>query len=144
MVYMTFFFTSLAVMVVAMCVFGFLSTRGEQRERTRQLELKTQLVERALESGAIDDDMSRELLDVVTGKADQAERSSGTSQAFVLGWLGLFAGLAMIGTWAVGGNNEWYEPGVLTSLVSFGLLSLPIAMREMRRHRDASGVAEEV
>ena len=54
---------------------------------------------------------------------------------FVVGWIGLFTGIAL---WVVGmgfGPEELGFTGVITALVSFGVVTVPMALREVERRR---------
>lgn len=140
----------LTAAAVAMFLFTFLASRNEQRERSRRLQLRTDLVERALESGAIDESTKRELLDVVTGKVEQARKDAakeagvgaGSKTLFVLGWLGLFAGLGMLTLHLLEAGDYWFIPAILTSTVGFGALSMPLAMRELHARRELGRTSE--
>ena len=91
------------------------------------------LVERALESGAIDEATKRELLAAVAHRGRRPQ--AGVHPIFVLGWVGLFAGLGMIGISLE--QPRWWPPAILVTAISFGVLSVPLAAREMQSRKHA-------
>lgn len=117
-------FPLLVVAIVFVYVFLVYQTKHRHRDRERRIEL----VERALESGAIDDTTKRELVAAVVGGS-----TSGMHPLLAVGWIGLFAGLGMIGL-AFGDYPMW-RPGIMTTAISFGVVSLPLASRELNQRR---------
>ena len=121
---------SVAIPIVLLSfTFAYLMSRLKvcDRERGR----RAALLERALDSGAIDDATKRELLAAVTGKPTTARGHS----VLVAGWIGLSVGIGLI-VLAMMHRMSW-EPAILITAVSFGVLSVPMAMREMQARRHA-------
>ena len=114
--------------IVFFFVYLIVRISAHERDQRRRIDL----VERALESGVIDDATKRELLEVVT---HQRKRGAGPHPVFALGWVGLFAGLGMIGISM--DQYHWWPAGLLTTAVSFGVLSVPLAAREMQSRKHA-------
>lgn len=117
------------VLVGTVFFFVYLMSRAGAREREQKRRLE--LVEKALESGAIDERTKRELVEAVTAKPPGLAHP-----LFLIGWVGLFAGIGMI---VLATTNQPYlwEPAILTAAVSFGVLSVPIASRELQSRRHA-------
>ena len=120
----------LPVFIVGL-VFSFVYLLVRLSARERDQRRRIELVERALENGAIDDQTKRELLGAVTNK----RTPTGYHPLFLLGWVGLFAGLGMIGISM--GNDHWLSPAIMTTAVSFGVLSVPLAARELQSRKHA-------
>jgi hypothetical protein len=111
-------------------LFIYLMTRVTAREREQRRRME--LIERALESGSVDESIKKELLAAVTDKRRPGHR---THPVFLLGWVGLCAGVGMM---VIALNySYWWEPAILTTAISFGVLSVPIAAREIQSRRHA-------
>ena len=122
--------TELPIYIVGIVFFFvYLMTRVSSREKVQKARLE--LVERALESGAIDESTKRELLEAVTRKPQSLAHP-----LVLLGWIGLFAGIGMIVLASMDDAYLW-KPAILTTAISFGVLSLPIASRELQSRRHA-------
>ena len=98
------------------------------RRRAEADDRRITLLDRALRSGSLDDATRRELLAVLRA---EGRRQHGAG-AFAFGWVLLMAGLGMLA--ATIADHDWLVPGVLTAAVGFGILSVPIARRELH-HR---------
>ena len=114
-------------------VFGFVylivRISAHEKDQRRRIEL----VERALDSGAIDAQTKRELVETVAN----ARAKAGPGAVFSLGWVGLFAGLGMIGTGLALEPYDWWPAGIMTTAISFGVLSIPLAARELQSRKHA-------
>ena len=115
-----------------------LSLRAKQRtERAR-------LIEKALSSGSLDEETRAALLEHLSGRSRRPEWLSTLYQhflflskhaLFVLGWLGLFTGIALFIAGMGFNLQELGIAGVITALVSFGVVTVPLALREVERRR---------
>lgn len=127
--YLAFRGTELPIAIVGIVfVFVYLLVRINVRERMQKRRIE--LVETAVRSGAIDAATKRELVAAVTGE----RRPRRTAHPlFLVGWVGLFVGAAMIVISAQMGHMEhMLAPGILVTAISFAVLSLPIAARELQ------------
>jgi len=121
------------VIVAIVFVFVYLRSRVVAHERTQKR--KIELVERALESGVLDQATKRELVQAITGRAPRR----GTHWLFLLGWIGLFVGVALV---ILGvDNDDLWPAAIVVTCVSFAVLTIPIASRELhaRAHTEAEG-----
>ena len=118
--------------ILIVFLFVYLVIRLSTREK--ELRRRIELVERALESGAIDDETKRQLLEAVTNRRHGL--APGHHPVFVIGWVGLFAGLGMMGI-ATTGLYHWWPAAIMTTAISFGVLSVPLAARELQSRRHA-------
>lgn len=124
--------------VAVVFAFIYLTVRLQTREREARLERerKYRLLEKALESGAIDEATKRRLVETVA-RPEGAAGPPGGSPAVVLGaigWIGIFVGAALL---VVGylGEEDLMHPGMLVALISFGLVSVPFALRELNARK---------
>ena len=124
--------------VAVVFAFIYLTVRLQTREREARLERerKYRLLEKALESGSIDEATKRQLVELVA-RGEGAVRPSGVSRSAVLaaiGWIGIFVGVALL---AVGyqGEEDLMRAGMLVALTSFGLVSVPFALRELNARK---------
>ncbi|MEM7201887.1 MAG: hypothetical protein AAF628_16590 [Planctomycetota bacterium] len=113
--------------------FIYLMTRTTARER--ESKRRIELVEKALSHGHIDEATKREMLAAVTGQRDATGRISPTMAA---GWVGLFVGLGLTAAALIGAGDarDLWLPAVMTTAISFGVISLPLAQRELQDRRD--------
>ena len=103
--------------------FVYLTSRASARERDQKRRIE--LIERALQSGVVDDATKRELLAAV---ANDTWYGAHGRPSFLFGWIGLFVGIGLI--ILAMDDGELWKPAVIISAISFGVLSLPIAARE--------------
>ena len=99
-------------------------------QRDSENKRNTALIEKALDNGTIDEATKRQLLERVAGQ------KKGPSSIFMFGWVGLFVGLGML-VLGMADSDDWLVPAVLTTAISFGVLSTPIAMRELQARQQA-------
>lgn len=97
------------------------------------------LLEEALKSPHLDRPTIESLTFQLTGHRAPRNQGTGRFMAFVLavGWLGMFVG---IGLWITGEMTRVSEltmAGVLVSLIGFGVLTYPFALRELEARRQA-------
>ncbi len=132
------------VPVIAL-VFGFVLVVIVLGTRAKQKSERMRLMEKALQASSLDDETRRVLLDQLSGRNQQRPEWLATlsqhlaflsrNAFFVVGWIGLFTGIAL---WVVGmgfGPEEMGFAGVITALVSFGVVTVPMALREVERRR---------
>ena len=121
----------MTVWIVAI-VFGFvyMVTRISAKEKAERRRLD--LIERALDSGAIDEATQRELVASVVKRPTQR-----MPWLFVAGWIGLFVGVGLIVVGSMSHRMDYMLPqAIMVVTVSFAVLSLPIAAREFTSRTD--------
>ncbi len=120
-----------AVAIVAIVfVFVYLILRIATREREQKRRLD--LVAQALQAGQLDERLRHELLGAVAAPGPK------TPIWVVLGWLGLFAGIGLLIVAATTNERDMWPAGIMVTAVSFAVLSLPIAAREMQGRKTAA------
>jgi hypothetical protein len=102
-------------------------------------EDRRRLLEEAIRSGA-DRQVIEALTWHATGARPQQPRAAGGAAMAVLlaiGWITLFVG---VGVGVLGGMSGWDDTigaGVLVSIIGFGLVTYPFALRELEARRAA-------
>jgi hypothetical protein len=111
---------------------GMQTRAKERRERLR-------IIEEAIRSGNLEPQAQDELVQELTGRRirrhDLQPRPAWNPSRllFGLGWLGLFVGVGVLIVGGVIGEDEALAAGGIISAISFGVMSLPMAMRELDR-----------
>lgn len=113
--------------------------------RAKQKGDRMRLMEKTLQAGSLDDETRSVLLDRLSGRDKQRPEWVSTlyqhllflsrHAVFVVGWIGLFIGIAMLVVGMGFGPGEMGYAGVFTALVSFGIVTVPLALREVERRR---------
>ena len=113
--------------------------------RAKQKGDRMRLMEKALKAGSLDDETRRVLLDQLSGRNKQRPAWLTTlsqhllflskNALFVVGWIGLFTGISLLVVGMSFGPEELGIAGIITSLVSFGVVTVPMALREVERRR---------
>jgi hypothetical protein len=105
---------------------------------------RLQTIQRVIQAGQLDENTRQALREILAPNALQRSRdglirSSGrllTRLLFVVGWLMMVIGGALFfGMLAMGGNSSDIEGAGIATAVGFGIVSLPIAMREFEARR---------
>ena len=109
----------------------------EHRAKTRADNVR--LLEEALKSPSVDRATLETLTYQLTGTRPLHKAGTSRFMAVVLaiGWIGLFTGL---GLWLAGymtRNDSMTIAGMITSIVGFGLVTYPFALRELEARRQA-------
>ena len=107
--------------------------------RARARSERVQLLEQALQNPSVDRAALEKLAAQLTG-APAASRGARVSTAAVLalGWLALFAGA---GVWVLGEllhELTVTAGGIAASIIGFGLVTYPFALRELQARRSES------
>jgi hypothetical protein len=109
----------------------------EQRSAARLQNVK--LLEEALKNPALDRATIESLTYQLTGA--RPPRASGPSRAaatlLAIGWVALFTGLGVAGIGGILHEDEAVAGGFLVSLIGFGLVTYPFALRELEARRQA-------
>lgn len=126
----------LAVIVVPICLFILLKNMLEQRATARSENVR--LLEEALKNPAVDRATIETLTYQLTGHRPPRSNHPTRFMAVVLaiGWLALFTG---IGIMVIGsmlpGEDEVCAAGALVSIIGFGLVTYPFALRELEARK---------
>ena len=128
---------ALFVVPVLITVFVFSLVKGFMDQRAKAQSDRVQLLEEALKNPAIDRGTIETLAYQLTGAHKRAHQRGGRLLALVLalGWLALFTGS---GIWVLGevvGERDAVAGGIITSIVGFGLVTYPFALRELESRR---------
>lgn len=126
----TFAIAALGILVVPMIfVFAYVMSRLNFRMRERMQRL--QVMQKALDKGVIGPTEKQVLIDGMAHEAPRWEEGALIRRYPIatVAWLGLFAGIGFL----VSGERHLEEPGMILTVASFGLITLPLALREMVR-----------
>jgi hypothetical protein len=135
--------------LIMMVLFGAISFWVWISHRAGLRKQRLEVIQKAIESGNLDDATRREVLDALgrdgrTGSEWSSELGRqlaflARNLVFVAGWLTMFIGA---GCWIAGGIFGWYrtdiQTAVIATFVGLALVTVPIALRELesRRLRD--------
>ena len=133
------------ILLILLLVLGFSLIVILVGVRAKQKSEGMRLMEKALQAGSLDDATRRALLDQLSGRSKQRPEWISTlyqhllflsrHAVFVVGWIGLFIGIAMLVVGMTFGPPEMGYAGVFTALASFGVVTVPLALREVERRR---------
>jgi hypothetical protein len=123
--------------VILVPIFLFVLARHVLEARSKARADRVRLLEEALKNPALDRPTIESLTFQLTGNAPPRARGTSGGMAFLLafGWLGLFTG---IGLWVLGeliGEEGATAAGILVSIIGFGFVSYPFALRELETRR---------
>lgn len=122
------FYASLGLVTAALVIGGI--ALAIYRARTRKLRV----LEQALQNGALSQEAQELLVAELTKAGPLGRLWAGGRLMVALGWLGMFVGISIM---IVGGRGS-EEVGLPMALLSFGVLTLPFALREMDHKRPAA------
>jgi hypothetical protein len=114
-------------------IFVFVTAMTISQNRAKERRERLRVIEEALRSGNLDAGEKQELMSQLTGRrprrreTEHEPRHAGAKFVFGIGWLGLFTGIALMTM----GGDEPFQAGVFTAALSFALVSLPLALREL-------------
>ena len=120
--------------VILSLIFGFVILMNLVQARAKDKRERFRLIEAAIRSGNLDPDTKQDLVKGLTGRRPWhgAKEGPGLKFVFALGWLGLFVGGALMSV-----DRGAFEAGVVICALSFGVVTLPFAMRELEGRRQA-------
>ncbi len=112
--------------------------------RSRERKERLRVMEKALHSNQLDDETRRSIAHSLSGEARRDRPLWLVSlyqgvvylcrhAVFVCGWIGMFVGAGLM----IIGDGEMFAGGVMTALTSFGVVTVPMALREMEVRRRA-------
>jgi hypothetical protein len=120
-------------------IFSFVLLKMMLENRSKAREDNVRLLEEALKNPALDRATIESLAYQLTGA--RSPRSAGPSRMMAtllaVGWIALFSGL---GVWLIGeviNQQGAIAGGLLTSIVGFGLVTYPFALRELEARQKA-------
>ena len=117
-------------------IFAFVVLRGVLDQRAKERLERLRVLEEALRNPAIDRGTVTSLAQQLTGARPPGQRAGRWMAALLaLGWLTLFSGL---GVWVFGmtsGSADADSAGLLVSLIGFGVVTYPFALRELEARR---------
>ncbi len=118
-------------------IYGLVWMKNRETERRERLKL----LEQALRADRIDPQLREQIISALA--PEQAKRNlqprpaapiRATRSLFLtLGWLTLFTGLGLL----LSGSRDGEEAGVIVLFAGLGMITLPIAMRELELRRQA-------
>ena len=129
------------LVIILAVVFGFALIRTGIEHKTKEREQKLQALQQALQNPSLDRATITALTHQLAGtKPPKEPRGAGRAMAWLLalGWLTLFSGL---GIWVLGEItvcSDVSAAGLLVSLIGFGLVTYPFALRELESRRQES------
>ena len=126
----------LAISIVALSlVYAGLKAWMDSKDKARSDNLR--LLEQSLHNPSIDRAMIETLVNQMNGGV-----SNGTSRMmrFLLGvgWLALFIGIGITVSGVISDVGDVISGGVITSIIGFGLVTYPFALRELEARRAQS------
>lgn len=126
------------VIIIAGMAFALLGGALDQRKKAAAE--RTRLLEEAIRNNS-GRDVVEALTWHVTGKKPEAPRpaaKSGVGMAILLaiGWLTLFSGIGVLVLGAMLEEEGAIGAGVLVSIIGFGLVTYPFALRELEARRE--------
>ncbi len=126
-----------AFILVPIFVFVIVKMAMDQGSKARADRVR--LLEEALKNPAIDRAMLETLTFQLTGQRPPSAPGSGPLLATLLaiGWVALFTGLGVLAIGQILGESSATAGGLLTSIVGFGLVTYPFALRELEGKRHA-------
>ena len=137
--------TPAASLSVLSLILGFVLVVIVLSMRAKQKSERMRLMEKALQADTLDDDTRRVLLDQLSGRNSQRPQWLASlyqhllflskNALFVVGWMGMFTGIALLVVGMGFDREELGFAGVITALVSFGVVTVPMALREVERRR---------
>lgn len=122
----------LVFILVPIFVYALLRQLFEQRSKERIERMR--LLEQALANPQVDRATINALAQQLSGAG---RRWAGRGQALLLGlgWLTLFSGLGVLCVGMIQKQSEAWAGGAITTLVGFGLVTYPFALRELEARR---------
>ncbi len=124
------FFTMMMVFAFVLLIIGMSISSKHKQARFK-------LIERALQAESLDDTTRKQLIDGLTatgwlGTLQKQLAFLARNAIFVAGWLGIFAGLGMAAWGGADGDEDILGGGLLMSFISFGVVTVPLALRELQ------------
>lgn len=127
---------------ILIAIFCFVIIKNHMEQRARERARRLQLLEEAIKSGNVDQNTVEDLAAALSGGKPARRRADGTPKPrgagwLALGWIGIFVGLGVAGIGGVSNEESAIGAGVLVTLISFGITTYPLALRELEARRRA-------
>lgn len=121
------------LMFILVPIFAFVLAKMllDQRAKSRSDNLR--LLEEALSNPALDRATIESLTFQLTGQRPPRVPgpSRGLAVMLAFGWITLFAGIGVLAIGGILGKEESLAGGAITSIIGFGLVTYPFALREL-------------
>ncbi len=119
-------------------IFAFVLVRGVLEQRAKERGDRLRMLEQALQNQNLDRATLAALAQQLTGAKPPAERGRRTLAVLLaIGWLMLFSGLGVLVLGMMTHSADASSAGIVTSLVGFGCVTYPFALRELESRRHA-------
>jgi hypothetical protein len=125
--------------VILLPLLAFLLIRGQLEQKNRIEAQRLQLLEQALRQGQLDRN-SLELLAQQLGGTPPVPgrpRNRWLALLLALGWVTLFVGIGIAVLGTLSNSRDAFASGILVSIIGFGLVTYPFALRELEARRAA-------
>ena len=118
-------------------IFVFLVVKASLEHRANARADHVRVLEEALKSPTVDRATLETLTYQLTGHRPPHKPTTSRFMALVLavGWLGLFTGLGLWLGGSMSTDDSMTIGGMITSIVGFGLVTYPFALRELEARR---------
>lgn len=124
----------LAFILAPIFLFVLASTALSNRQKERNNRLH--LLEQAMANPNLDRATLTALAQQLTGAKPPGERARrGMAVLLAIGWVTLFSGLGVLAMGMILHSGDASSGGILTSLIGFGLVTYPFALRELESRR---------
>ncbi len=120
-------------------IFGFIFFMNLLQNRAKERKERLRVLEGAIRSGNLDAQTQQDLMEGLAGGRRRRHRPAATAPQprgrylYGLGWLGMFVGIGLM----LVGDRDVFEAGIIVTAISFGVVTLPFAMREFEQRRGA-------
>ena len=109
---------------------------------SKQKQARFKLIEKALDAGNLDEATRKQLIDGISPTGWMATLQQqlvflARNAFLVAGWLGIFAGLGTAAWGGTEGEGDMLGAGLLVTFISFGVVTIPLALRELQARRRA-------
>ena len=127
----------LTFILIPIFVFVLIKIVLDHRSNARADNVR--LLEEALKNPALDRATIESLTYQLTGNRPHRVGGPNRMLAFVLaiGWITLFAGIGVAAIGGITGDEDVIAGGAVTSIIGFGLVTYPFALRELEARRQA-------
>lgn len=128
--------------VILIPIFLFVLFRAALESRAKERAERLRVLEEAIKTPGIDRATIHSLAHQLTGKKAPKPPGEAGRRAMAwllaLGWLTLFSGIGVLVLGEVIACSDVSAAGMLTSLVGFGVVTYPFALRELESRRPAA------
>jgi hypothetical protein len=125
------------IAILLVPIFAFALLKGWLDHRAEARSERVRLLEAALKNPAVDRATVESLTYQLTGarKPPEKRASRWPARVLALGWLSLFTG---VGVWVLGevvNERDAVAAGIIVSIIGFGFVTYPFALRELEARR---------